>query len=366
MKNPILYTKYGGLLGIGISIMFMLTLEGFSLTPATFFTYTIFGLVAGLFIAFFYTSTSVVLRSFAVYNQYLLLRIIHSYLVCTLAFSLVASLMTFTPWSFFPSLKFALHTSMGVGIIGAMICFAFEYLAIKDERLLLEQENRELAVVEERNRIARELHDSVSQSLFGISLNLNTLELFIQDQPERAKALIRQIKEMVSEAQTEMRLMIYELQPVILQEKGFFEALETLCELFHTRYNIKITPLLSGDETKVEPRAQLALYRVIQEALHNIVKHAQATEAQVILTIHDSGEVFAKIVDNGQGFDEKQAKSNEHFGLAGMRERILALNGDFHLNSVIGEGTIITVRIPKSSKRGHPETERMVRNFNFQ
>ncbi|HHU50991.1 MAG TPA: sensor histidine kinase [Firmicutes bacterium] len=347
MKNPIHYTKYGGLVGIGISLMFMLTVEGLSLTPATFLTYTIFGLVAGLFIAFFYTSTRMTLCRFAVYNKHLLLRIIHSYLVCTLAFSLVASIMTFTPWSFFPSLEFALNTSMGVGIIGAMVCFAFEYLAIKDERLLLEQENRELAVIEERNRLARELHDSVSQNLFGISLNLNTLELIFQDQPERAQALIKQVKEMVSEAQTEMRLMIYELQPAILQEKGFFEALETLCELFHTRYNIKIAPLFSGDETKVDTRTQLALYRVIQEALHNIVKHARATKAQVMLTIHDTGKVFAKIVDNGRGFDEKQTKKNEHFGLAGMRERISALNGDFRLNSVIGEGTSITVQIPK-------------------
>ena len=347
MKNELSYAKYGGPIGIGISLMFMLTLEGFPCTPTIFIIYTIFGLTAGLFISFFYTASRRVLSSFKVYNEHLLLRIIHSYITCTLAFSLVASIITLSPWSFFPSLKIALHTSMGVGIIGAMICFAFEYLAIKDERLRLEQENKELAVVEERNRIARELHDSVSQSLFGISLNLNTLGLIIQDQPERAKALIEQVKEMVGEAQTEMRLMIYELQPVILQEKGFFETLETLCELFRTRYHLAITCLLSGDESKVDTQTQVSLYRVIQEALHNVVKHAQATKVKVTLIIQDRGRISAMIEDNGQGLDEGQIKGNDHFGLVGMKERISALKGDFLLNSVIGKGTTITLQIPK-------------------
>jgi signal transduction histidine kinase len=231
-----------------------------------------------------------------------------------------------------------------------MICFYFEYLAIKDERLRLEEKNKELAVIEERNRIARELHDSVSQSLFGISLNLNTLELILQNQPEQAGALIRQVKEMVEEAQREMRLMIYGLQPAVLREKGFFEALETLCELFGSRYQLEVISLLEGDETKIDHKTQLALYRVIQEALHNIVKHARATKAKVSLTIQE-GEAVARIEDNGQGFDERQTKGSG-LGLAGMKERIAALEGDFHLSAAPGEGTTITVRVPLSPLPG--------------
>jgi signal transduction histidine kinase len=131
----------------------------------------------------------------------------------------IALVMTLLPWSIFPSLKTAFYSSMGVGIVSAMICFYFEYLTIKDERIRLEEKNKELAVVEERNRIARELHDSVSQSLFGISLNLNTLELILESQPAKAKALIGQVKEMVEEAQREMRLMIYGLQPSVLRRE---------------------------------------------------------------------------------------------------------------------------------------------------
>jgi len=343
---------YSGIIGIGISIMFMLSIEGFPPTVASFVAYTILGLAAGLFISSSYLITKKFLSRFKAYNDHLLLRIIHSYLVCTLAFFLLALVMTQLPWSIFPSLKTAFYSSMGVGIISAMICFYFEYLTVQDERLRLEEKNKELAVVEERNRIARELHDSVSQSLFGISLNLNTLELILQNQPEKAGPLIKQVKEMVEEAQREMRLMIYGLQPAVLREKGFFEALETLGELFSTRYHLKVTTLLEGDETRIDHRRQLALYRVIQEALHNIVKHARATEAKVILTIRKD-EVVARIEDNGQGFDERQTKGSG-LGLAGMKERISALQGDFHLNPVIGKGTTITVRIPLSPIPGSP------------
>jgi len=333
----------GALIGIGISLMFMLALSH-SLSFLMIVTFLIFGITVGSSITFSYISTSKFLARFKFYNH-LLVRIIHAYTVSGLAFFLVSLIVTRLPWSFFPSVKIAFQASMGVGILGVMICFAFEYVAEKDERIRLEQENRELTLIEERNRIARELHDSVSQNLFGISLHLNTLHLILQEQPEKVKALISQVKEMVGEAQTEMRLMIYELQPVILQEKGFFEALETLCELFRTRYNMAITCLFSGDETKMDIQTQVALYRVIQEALHNIVKHAQATKAQVTLNITNTG-ISTQIKDNGQGFLREQSETKGHFGLQGMEERISALQGKLHLSSRLGEGTVITLQIP--------------------
>jgi|GEM_PF-1381857 len=348
MKKQLRTPVFSGCIGIGIALMFMLTVEGIPCSLTTFLTYTIFGLMAGFFISSTFIATRKFFSRFPVYTEHLLLRMIHAYLVSTTTFFLVALPVTLLPWSFFPSRLIVFQTSMGVGIISMMICLAFEYLSIKDERLRLEQKNKELAVVEERNRIARELHDSVSQSLFGISLNLNTLELIFQTQPKRAKALIAQVKEMVEEAQREMRLMIYELQPVILQEKGFFEALETLGELFQTRHGLEITCLLRGDETQLDHQTQLVLYRVIQEALHNIVKHAQATKAQVVLTIQAPGTVFATIEDDGCGFDVSQAKSTGHFGLVGMEERIASVNGELSFHSVIGKGTTITVRIPLS------------------
>ncbi len=346
MKKHLRIPAFSGRIGIAISLMFMLTLEGFTCSLTTFLTYTLFGFTAGFLIASAFIATRRFFSRFTAYNESLLLRMVHAYLVCTATFFLVALLVTLLPGSFFPSLLIAFRTSLGVGIISVLICLAFEYLNIKDERLRLEQRNKELAVVEERNRIARELHDSVSQSLFGISLNLNTLGLIIPTQPERAKVLVEQLKEMVEEAQREMRLMIYELQPVIWQEKGFFEALETLCELFQARYDLEIICHLKGDEGKVDHQTQLVLYRVIQEALHNIVKHAQATKAKVILTVPDRGMILAEIKDNGHGFDVSQTKSTGHFGLVGMEKRVADVNGAFALNSVIGKGTTITMQIP--------------------
>ena len=265
---------YSGIIGIGISLMFMLSIEGFPRTVTPFIAYTILGLVAGLFISSSYIVTKRLLSGCRAYNERLLLRIIHSYLVCTLAFFLVALVMTIFPWSVFPSLKTAFYSSMGVGIISAMICFYFEYLAIKDERLRLEEKNKELAVIEERNRIARELHDSVSQSLFGISLNLNTLELILQNQPEQAGALIRQVKEMVEEAQREMRLMIYGLQPAVLREKGSSKPRKPQ-NSFGSRYQLEVISA-GGDERRSTTRRSW-LYTGHPGGTAQHRKHARAT-----------------------------------------------------------------------------------------
>lgn len=120
---------------------------------------------------------------------------------------------------------------------------------------------------------------------FGINLNLNTLEYLVDKNPDRARAILQQLKSMVQEVQTEMRLMIYELKPLNLQGQDFFEAIDSLLSLYRVRYSLNINSLLRGDNHTVDEGIQLVLYRVIQEALNNIVKHARASSVNLTLVM---------------------------------------------------------------------------------
>jgi signal transduction histidine kinase len=233
-----------------------------------------------------------------------------------------------------------LYESFGVGILSSMLSFYFNYLKEKDDRIALEVENRKLAVIEERTRIAREIHDSVSQTLFGVNLHLNALKLIYISEPERALTMLNQLQDMVGEVQTEMRLMIYELQPVALIEKGFFEAVESLVELFRVRYNLEIFCSLNGESERLDSQTQLVLYRVLQEALHNVVKHAAAQKITVYARI-DANHGELTIEDDGCGFEPLRKVQYPHFGLKDMKERMDQVNGTIEIVSSPGKGTAI-------------------------
>ncbi len=235
------------------------------------------------------------------------------------------------------------YVSLGVGVACLMITFFSRYTAEKEEMLRLEKENRKLAVIEERNRIARELHDSVSQNLFGINLHLNTLELIMEKEPEKAKKLVGVLREMGEEVQTEMRLMIYELRPAALSEKGFFEAVESLINLFQVRYSLNIWSDLQGSKD-LESQKQLVLYRVLQESLNNIVNHAGATKIKIALHVWNNNAEL-EIRDNGKGFVVAEIDEDKHLGIKGMKERVGQMKGEFELRTVLGEGTTVRVRI---------------------
>lgn len=236
------------------------------------------------------------------------------------------------------------NNSLGVGILSTIVALFCSFLKEYEDKLNLETENRKLAVIEERNRIARELHDSVSQNLFGMSLKLNTMKYLMATDPEKAVSTIDQLQEMIGEIQAEMRLMIYELQPAALLEKGFFEAIESLVELFKVRYGLDITYRLVGEADKLDSTIQLTIYRVIQEALNNIVKHSKASKSDLILQIIDS-HIQLVINDNGLGFELSQADDVKHYGIQGMRERIAAIHGQLNIETSPGRGTTIRATI---------------------
>lgn len=337
----------GGVAGIGVSFTISLATGGALQNPYYWIANTIFGFVLGVFI----TSGNLLLL-------YLINRVAHRQpygLALELVLSFVSSTLIFYFTTFLIKASFYIAyaipdwvnlfpISLGVGVASMMIAFFFIYAEKKNELLRLEQENRELAVMEERNRIARELHDSVSQNIFGISLNLGTLDLISEKNPQRAHEINQLLQGMVEEVQTELRLMIYELRPADLSKHGFFEALESMVSLFRARYNLNIFTDLRGDEI-IDTRKQLMLYRVLQESLNNIVKHADATKVNVSLTTQ-RGQGQLSICDNGKGFASGallDKQEGQHFGLQGMKERVDQMGGQFSVQSAPGMGTTVKV-----------------------
>jgi signal transduction histidine kinase len=335
----------GGLAGIGVSFTISLATGGSLLNPYFWFGSSIFGFFIGVFISIgIMLVISFIDRIIPQRFKFQSLELALSYIISVSIFYFGTFLIKITFYRVYgiPDWVELFPISLGVGVASVMITFFFLYAEEKEALLRLEKENRELAVVEERNRIARELHDSVSQNIFGISLNLNTLDYIMEKDPARAHEINKLLRGMVEEVQTEMRLMIYELRPVAFSEQGFFEALESMVNLFRVRYNLDIQSDLKGDEI-LDSRKQLALYRVLQESLNNIVKHAGATKVRVALSIQQGGGELL-IQDNGKGFIVQETEEGKHFGLKVMRERMMEMNGELVIESDAGKGTVVKVK----------------------
>lgn len=328
----------GALIGIGISAAFILITYGFPNSVLGF----LFMIGFGLGIGFLLTVGNELVGKVALYlfpklQRWALFNVLLAFPVSVALFFPIFSL--FFQWI---PLGQRLAYSMGAGVASVMAGFFFIYAEEREERIHLEQENQRLAVLEERNRIAQELHDSVSQNLYGISLHLSTLEHLLKKDPEAFQKTTQVLREMVTETQEEMELLVYELRPVVM-EKGFYEALENLCGLFRSRYKLAISTCFKGDEEDLKVKAQTALYRVAQEALNNVIKHAQAKSVKAEMEISPQGEGVLRIRDDGRGFDESEIVGNRQYGLQGMKERVTEIGGELTIESVKDKGTTVTV-----------------------
>jgi PAS domain S-box-containing protein len=200
------------------------------------------------------------------------------------------------------------------------------------------------AALEERQRLARELHDSVSQALYGISLGARTaLDRLRHENPEGLKEALGYVLELADAALSEMRALIFELRPESLEKEGLRVALERHIASARARHGLEVDASLES-----EPRLSLAAkevaYRVAQEALQNVVKHAQAT--RVAIELHcDNTSADLVVEDNGAGFDPTQSFAG-HLGLRSMRERAETVAGELTISSRIGGGTRVSLRLP--------------------
>jgi PAS domain S-box-containing protein len=197
------------------------------------------------------------------------------------------------------------------------------------------------AIAAERNRIARDLHDSVTQTLFSATLIAEVLPKLVERNGGEGMRRLEELRQLTRGALAEMRTLLLELRPATLIEVSIEELLRQLTEAARGRARIPIDLQVQVTEP-LPPDAKVAFYYIAQEALNNVAKHARAGSAYVTLASHGPGAVLS-ILDDGQGFDVTQV-TPEHLGLAIMRERSESINGELTIDSTPGEGTEITIR----------------------
>jgi PAS domain S-box-containing protein len=197
------------------------------------------------------------------------------------------------------------------------------------------------AIAAERNRIARDLHDSVTQTLFSATLIAEVLPKLVERNGSEGMRRLEELRQLTRGALAEMRTLLLELRPATLIEVSIEELLRQLTEAARGRARIPIDLQVQVTEP-LPPDAKVAFYYIAQEALNNVAKHARAGSAYVTLTSHAAGAVLS-IIDDGQGFDVTQV-TPEHLGLAIMRERSESIDGELAIDSTPGEGTEVTIR----------------------
>jgi signal transduction histidine kinase len=218
--------------------------------------------------------------------------------------------------------------------------------AVVIENARLYEQAQQLAVLEERSRLARELHDAVTQTLFSASLIAETLpSLWVTDQAEGEK-LLTELQQLNRGAMAEMRTLLLELRPAALVEASLDSLLTQLGEAVTGRTGIPVSVAVDGECT-VPPDVHVALYRIAQEALNNVVKHARANQVTVTLTYVPSGEgltdrVDLTVVDDGVGFASSDVEPGE-LGLGIMHERATSIGATLEIESFLGSGTRVSV-----------------------
>ena len=205
-----------------------------------------------------------------------------------------------------------------------------------------------LAVLEERQSLARNLHDSVNQSLFSAGLIAEVLPRLWERDQEQARLSLEDLRRLTHGAQAEMRALLAELRPAILTDSNLGDLLRLLGNALSGRINLPIAVTVTG-EFILPAEVQVAFYRVCQEALNNVAKHAKASQVEINLK-QEEAVIELRIRDDGQGFDPQQTFSG-HYGLSMMRERAEATGALLSVTSQPGHGTELTLRWTEAEKK---------------
>ncbi|MCI0708747.1 MAG: response regulator [Chloroflexi bacterium] len=228
-----------------------------------------------------------------------------------------------------------------------------ELAAIAIQNAKLYHKSQNLAALEERQRLARELHDSVTQTIFTCRTMAETALRRWKKDPERARELLETVYELTITALSEMRILLLELRPASLTQIGLKQLFEQYLKPIQGRRQFKLVMKID-DIPPLSPDVQIALYRITQEALNNIEKHAQATHVSVKAQAHEDG-IILEIVDNGSGFDEAEVQ-NASLGLGIMRERAENIGASISIQSKPGKGTRILVAVAADASEDRDDT----------
>jgi len=238
--------------------------------------------------------------------------------------------------------------------------FALGIVRLKLQRDVLKAQDQ-IAVVSERNRIARDLHDGIAQYVYALGLNLEHVRDVLRTDPQRAGPAVRQCIEQSNHVLAELRTFIYQLRPIIMREKEIGQWIRDLCLQFERATGIRVTATIGASGGReLSPEISIALFRIIQEALANIYHHAGATVASLQLTFGATG-VRLTVEDRGRGFDPQRGTPRSitgGHGLGNIRERIQDLGGVVTIESTPGTGTRLAAAIPYRRPPAHPQLPR--------
>jgi signal transduction histidine kinase len=219
-------------------------------------------------------------------------------------------------------------------------------LAIESARL--RERAEQTAVVTERSRLSRELHDSVTQSLYSVMLFAEaSVRSLANQETAEASDYLKELRDTAQEALREMRLLIFELRPPALEKHGLVAALQTRLNAVEGRGGMK-TALNVSDDRRAEQLPvvmQEELYQIVREALNNVIRHAHAQRVEVGIAFAEQ-EIQLKVTDDGIGFVPVSADESSGLGLRGMRERVQRIGGTLEISSGNGKGTRVTVQVP--------------------
>jgi two-component system nitrate/nitrite sensor histidine kinase NarX len=218
--------------------------------------------------------------------------------------------------------------------------------ALAIENAELREQAGKAAAIEERQRLARELHDAVTQTLFSASLISEVIPDLWESNPDEARNRLEQLRRLTRGALAEMRLLLVELRPNALTDMPIAELLRQLIDASSGSIRTELSLDVAGHyRTTLTPDAQIAFYRIAQEALNNVAKHAQAKHVHVALVCQDTS-IQMTITDDGRGFETESIPAG-HLGVDIMTERAESAGASIEIRSALGEGTQITVTWPK-------------------
>jgi len=238
-----------------------------------------------------------------------------------------------------------------VGVVLGFISGNLQDVNVKIEEL---QQRQQIGIQvikaqeEERKRIAREIHDGPAQAMANVVLRTEFCEKLLDVNPYQVREELNNLKEMVRGTLGDVRKIIFELRPMTLDDLGLVPALKRYLSDYKDKYGLAADLIFFGQERRLDPALEVGVFRVIQEGLNNVWKHAKASQVQVKLEI-GGDRLMARIKDNGQGFDLPSVLANtrrESLGLISMQERVELLGGEITINSAPGKGTEIVLNVP--------------------
>lgn len=221
--------------------------------------------------------------------------------------------------------------------------------SLAEEKTELSQTARTAAIMEERQRLARDLHDAVSQQLFALSMLSSASLRTLEQNPGQAREQLEQISDIAVKAQGEMRALLLHLRPVQLSGESLCEGIIKLIHELKQKTNLEFDASIDEIDN-LSKAAEDHIFRIVQEALSNILRHAHATKVKLVLTEED-GYIHLFIGDNGKGFNIHRERMAS-YGLKTMRERCEQIGGTYNIRSKEKEGTYIDILIPAKRREG--------------